>query len=140
MGRGTLLRAAPSDRFLAAERGRASAGIGRTRRDSIVSDAAPVERPRPRERRQTRTADLDRRALAWVALVAMMVVAGALFLYETRATATWFDEWEWVLGRRGDDVGTFLRPHNGHLSLVPIAIYRVLFATAGLEHYGPYRA
>jgi hypothetical protein len=105
-----------------------------------VSDAAPVERPRPRERRQTRTADLDRMALAWVALVAMMVVAGALFLYETRATATWFDEWEWVLGRRGNDGGTFLRPHNGHLSLVPIAIYRVLFATAGLEHYGPYRA
>jgi hypothetical protein len=79
-------------------------------------------------------------ALAWVALIALIVVAGALFLYETRATATALDEWAWVLGRRGNDVGTFLRPYNGHLSLVPIAIYRVLFATAGLEHYGPYRA
>jgi hypothetical protein len=105
-----------------------------------MSEAAPAERLKPRERRQARTEHLDRMALAWVALIVVILVAGAFFLFETRATVTWVDEWAWVLGRRGNDAGTFLRPHNGHLSLVPIAIYRVLFATAGLEHYGPYRA
>ena len=34
---------------------------------------------------------------------------------------------------------TFLEPHNEHLSLIPVAIYKLLFATVGLEHYGPYR-
>jgi hypothetical protein len=46
----------------------------------------------------------------------------------------------WVLYRRGDSLDTFLQPHNQHLSLVPLVIYRLLFATAGLSHYGPYRA
>ena len=32
-----------------------------------------------------------------------------------------------------------LAPHNGHLSLVPVALYKLLFATAGLEDYTPYR-
>jgi hypothetical protein len=83
---------------------------------------------------------LESPALAWVALVALMVAAGAFFFYETRGTTLWFDEWMWALDRRGNDIGTFLRPHNSHLSLVPILIYRALFATAGLDHYLPYRA
>ena len=46
---------------------------------------------------------------------------------------------DWALHRRGNDLGTFLRPHLGHFSLVPIAIYRVLFASAGLTHFAVYR-
>jgi hypothetical protein len=69
----------------------------------------------------------------------MLVVAAAFLLHETRGTTFWVDEWGWALNRRGWDVGTFLEPHNEHLSLIPIAIYKLLFATAGLDHYTPFR-
>jgi hypothetical protein len=44
-----------------------------------------------------------------------------------------------VLGRRGGDLSTFLEPHNEHLSALPIAVYKLLLATAGMDDYGPYR-
>jgi hypothetical protein len=61
-------------------------------------------------------------------------------VYETRGTTLWFDEWQWALERRGGDVDTYLRPHNEHLSLVPVAVYKALFATVGIERSIPYRA
>jgi hypothetical protein len=84
-------------------------------------------------------ARIDVARLALPALLVLMVVAAALLLHETRGTTFWFDEWEWALGRRGNSLSTFLDPHNGHLSLVPILLYRLLFATAGLRTYVPYR-
>src|SRR5204863_7192235 len=30
-------------------------------------------------------------------------------------------------------------PHNEHFSLVPVIVYKILFATAGLDHYAPYQ-
>jgi hypothetical protein len=77
---------------------------------------------------------------SWIALTALLAVAAALIWHETRGTTLWFDEWQWALYRRGNDLDTFLEPHNEHLSLVPLAIYRLLFATAGLTDYAPYRA
>jgi hypothetical protein len=74
------------------------------------------------------------------AALAVALVGGAALLYHLiRGTTFWFDEWLWITERRGNDVGTFLHPYNDHLSLVPIAIYRVLFATAGIHTYVPYR-
>jgi len=78
--------------------------------------------------------------LTWIALAVLLLVAAVFLFHETRGTTFWFDEWRWVLNRQGGDLDTFLEPHNEHLSLIPIAIYKVLFATAGLEHYGVYRA
>src|SRR2546425_7373508 len=83
---------------------------------------------------------LEPATVAWMTF-AVLLAAGAAFLYhETRGTTLWSDEWIWVLNRRGSDLDTFLTPHNEHLSLVPIAIYKLLFATAGLRDYAPYRA
>jgi hypothetical protein len=76
---------------------------------------------------------------AWFALMVLLVAAGAFVYHETRGTTLWFDEWQWALDRRGSNLDTFLDPHNGHLSLVPVAIYKLLFATAGLGDYRPYR-
>ena len=73
---------------------------------------------------------------------AVVVAAGvaAIVLYvEGRGLSFYYDEWSFILGRRGNDLHAFLAPHNGHLHLLPIVVYRVLFATVGLEHYGPYR-
>jgi hypothetical protein len=76
---------------------------------------------------------------AWIALGVMLVVAAGALYHLTRGTTFWFDEWNWITGRRGNDAGAFLDSYNGHFSLIPVAIYRLLFATAGLSHYGPYR-
>jgi hypothetical protein len=70
----------------------------------------------------------------------MLLAGGALLIHETRGTTFWTDEWTWIMQRRGSGLGTFLNPHDEHLSLVPIAIYKLLFATAGIRHYWPYRA
>jgi hypothetical protein len=51
----------------------------------------------------------------------------------------WFDEWSFVIGRRDWSVDQFLQPHNGHLSLIPVSVYKTLFAVFGLDHYRPYR-
>jgi hypothetical protein len=69
----------------------------------------------------------------------MLAVTAALIFHETRGTTIWFDEWSWVLDRRGSGLGTLLEPHNGHFSLVPVLLYKALFATAGIDDYTPYR-
>jgi hypothetical protein len=91
------------------------------------------------ERRWGLVTRLEAPRVAWAVLAMLLAGTGAVLLYETRGTTLWFDEWMWALDRRGNDLDAFLQPHNGHLSLVPIGIYRVLFATAGLDHYWPYR-
>ncbi|HZU60404.1 MAG TPA: hypothetical protein VE983_05530, partial [Solirubrobacteraceae bacterium] len=73
------------------------------------------------------------------ALVLAMVVAAALVIHLTRGTTFWFDEWNWALYRRTGGLHSLLVPYNGHFSLIPLVIYRVLFATAGAGNYLPYR-
>ncbi len=87
----------------------------------------------------TQTARLDRPWLPW-ALLALLLVAGGAFLYRSgHDQIFWYDEWEFLLGRRGHSLSTFLEPHNEHLSLVPIVVYKFLLATTGMDGYGPYR-
>jgi hypothetical protein len=98
----------------------------------------PIEMPRALVR-LLEWARPRRSALAWIGLGVMLVATGAFLLHESRGATLWRDEWDWALYRRGNDLRTFLRPHFGHFSLVPIAIYRVLFATAGLTNFAVYR-
>lgn len=72
-------------------------------------------------------------------LLLMLLATGALLIHETSGTTIWFDEWAWALHRRGGSLASFLDTHDGHLSLVPVAIYKVLFATVGLRSWAPYR-
>ena len=69
-------------------------------------------------------------------LAVLLVLTAGVILHETRDTTLWTDEWGWALQRR---TGSLLEPHNGHFSLVPLLIYRALFATAGIHDYLPYR-
>ena len=82
---------------------------------------------------------VDASLASWVALGAALVAGAALIYHLTRTTTFWFDEWSWVLGRRGGGLHSLLEPHNEHLSLVPVAIYKLLFATAGISSYVPWR-
>ena len=70
---------------------------------------------------------------------AMLAVAGIAVLYAGRHLTFFYDEWSFVLTRRGRGVNTYLDPHNGHLVLFPVVVYKVLVALFGLRHYWPYR-
>lgn len=74
-----------------------------------------------------------------IAFVLLLVIAGILLMYAGRYLTFFYDEWTFVLVRRGGGIDTYLDPHNGHLSLFPVVIYKLLFATVGLRHYTPYR-
>jgi hypothetical protein len=70
----------------------------------------------------------------------LLAIGAGVLAHETRGTTFWADEWNWILTRRGGAAATYLDPHNSHLSLVPVVIYKLLFAIVGLRHYWPYRA
>ena len=106
---------------------------GRMRRRQAT--ASPAPRRRLRLDVSFRSSTLSR-----VVLAVLMVAVAAFLYYETRGTTLLADEWKWALYRRSNTIGTFLTPHNEHFSLVPLVIYRLLFATVGIGNYGPYRA
>lgn len=75
----------------------------------------------------------------WIALGILLAFSGVFFIRLTRGTTFWTDEWVWILHRRADTLAAFLQPHNEHLSLVPVTIYKLMFAFVGLTSYVPYR-
>ena len=74
------------------------------------------------------------------ARVALGVIACgcALLLWEARGATFAQDEWSFILFRRGFSADVFLRPHVNHLSVIPIAAYKLLLAIFGLTAYLPY--
>jgi len=90
-------------------------------------------------RRSTQTAIWRRVPAATAALCALLLAAAVLLLYTGRHLTFFYDEWAFVLLRRGGGLSTYLDPHNGHLALFPVVVYKVLFAIFGLRHYTPYR-
>jgi hypothetical protein len=79
----------------------------------------------------------DRAAL--LVLAAGLLAGGVAVFLEGRGLTFFYDEWSYVVGRAGHSPSVFLRPHNEHPSIFPVAIYKTLFATAGLGHYWIYR-
>jgi hypothetical protein len=96
------------------------------------AEAAPSGRPRPSLSR----AGSDRIVVAAFACLALL--SAVWLLREGRGLTFFFDEWNFLFGRRDGLHGLF-EPHNGHLSLVPVAIYKLMFATVGVEPYWAYR-
>jgi hypothetical protein len=78
--------------------------------------------------------------LPTIALAVVLAVAAVVLMHAGRETTFYFDDWDWVQERGDWRPYTFLRPHNEHLSAVPILVYKVLFETVGLAHYAVYRA
>jgi hypothetical protein len=97
-----------------------------------------AERPRPVPWQQRLPAGSEK--LVWIAVAIFLVGVGAVLWRLTRETSFWFDEWTFITTRRASNVAAFLDPYNGHFSLVPVALYKALFATASLRHYRPYLA
>ena len=67
----------------------------------------------------------------------VIVVTAWWYLRVSRTQSFVFDDWGVAI--RPTSLGDLLEPHNGHLSVVPLAIYRTLLGEFGLETYTPYR-
>lgn len=80
----------------------------------------------------------ERAALAFFAVVAVAVAS--ILLHRGHGLTFYFDEWDFVQRRRDWDADALLGDHNGHLSLVPALVYKLLFEAVGLWTYVPYRA
>jgi hypothetical protein len=72
-------------------------------------------------------------------LGALMILAAVLLLYAGRHLTFLFDEWSFVVERRGGGLATYLNPHNGHLVLFSVLVFKLLFGIVGLRHHWPYQ-
>jgi hypothetical protein len=75
-----------------------------------------------------------------VSIAAVAAIAFALLMYLGRGIGFYFDEWNFVLDRHGHSLDVFLKPHNEHIALVPVVVYKALLGTAGMSHHWPYLA
>lgn len=75
----------------------------------------------------------------WTLLGAAMAAAAVLIYYLGRGTTFFYDEWNFLLDRRAWTVNAFLAPHGGHLSVVPVFVYHLMWSVFGMCDYGPYR-
>lgn len=97
----------------------------------MASESRVDERPAP-------AAPLGRAAL--LVFVAVVVIAFLVLLKLGHYRWFWNDEWEFLAGRDGGDLGELFRPHNEHWSTLPILVYRLLWHVVGLRSYTPYLA
>ena len=70
-----------------------------------------------------------------VALVANLI----LLLVSARHLGFFQDDFLFILDKRGWSADTFLAAMNGHLSLLPVTVFKLLFLTVGLSHIWPYQ-
>jgi hypothetical protein len=76
----------------------------------------------------------------FILCLAVLVAASWAVLLALESHLTFFaDEWAFLLDRRGFSVGDFLDPHNDHIALAPVAIYKLLLATFGMDSALPFQ-
>jgi hypothetical protein len=74
-----------------------------------------------------------------ILLIWLVGASGCLLLYWGSKLTFLLDDWEFLLYRRGEDVGTVLEPHGEHISVAPVLIYKALLATFGMASALPFR-
>lgn len=90
--------------------------------------------------RKTRAVHLVRaERVVSLCLFALGSVVGGTILWAGRGETFFADEWDFIAGRRGWTVNTFLLPHNEHITVLPVVVYKLLFVVVGLHAYWPYR-
>jgi hypothetical protein len=77
--------------------------------------------------------------LGALAVGAVLLLAALVVLWAGRDTTLLGHEWAFAVDRRGGGAHAFLEPQDRHLVLLLVAVYKALFATAGLGDYWPYR-
>lgn len=74
-----------------------------------------------------------------IALGLVLIVGTVINLIKTRGFSFFGDDWDFVAQRHGLSLDTLLLPHNPHLSLVPVVIYKVLLNVFGGSSFLPFR-
>jgi hypothetical protein len=80
----------------------------------------------------------DARA-AVVAFVLVELAAIPLLLSWGNKWWFWADDWDFLAGRTGGNLGDLFRPHYQHWTTLPILAYRLLWTLFGIRHYVPYQ-
>jgi hypothetical protein len=72
----------------------------------------------------------------------LLAVAGAALTVAVRGQWFFGDEWAFIQDRDLGEgaVAALLEPHNEHLSVLPVLVYRLLLSAFGLHTYWPYLA
>jgi hypothetical protein len=78
---------------------------------------------------------LRRGPFVWLLFAVAAIGASVLLLRVGRGLTWFFDEWDWVQGRRTGALDDLLRNHNGHLIAVPILLYKLSWWAFGLRNY-----
>ncbi len=73
-------------------------------------------------------------------MAALAVLAFAGIMVAGRRIDIFFDEWSFVLDRRAWTASAFLHPHNEHISVLPVLVYKLWFGIFGLAHHWMLRA
>lgn len=71
-------------------------------------------------------------------ILALAVLASAAY-YVRLARRHFFAYDDWGAAARPGRLGDLVEPFNGHLSVIPLVVYRSLFRVFGFEHYAPFR-
>ena len=101
--------------------------------------ACSVEHTEPTESPEQTGA--ERRARwPWIVFGLAAFASAVLVMYLGRDLLFFLDEWDWILRRRDPSLEVLLKPHNGHLTIIPIAVYEILLWLFGLTHYEAFRA
>ncbi|HEY1237570.1 MAG TPA: hypothetical protein VGE91_04485 [Solirubrobacterales bacterium] len=72
-------------------------------------------------------------------LVLALAASGTLLLLLQSRLTFFGDDWEFLLERRGFSADAFLNPHNDHIVILPVTIYKVLLGTLGMSSALPFQ-
>jgi hypothetical protein len=81
--------------------------------------------------------DWLKRNAATLLLGAALVVAAVVLLTYSSGLAPFQDSWEFLMRRRGFSVDAFMRPHNEHIVVIPVAIDQLLLRIFGMGSARP---
>lgn len=77
--------------------------------------------------------------VAYAVLALAFAIAAVLILGWGKGQTFVNDEWNYLVSVRGFSLETLLHPQNGHLLVVPLLLYKALFATVGADSHVPYQ-
>lgn len=79
-----------------------------------------------------------RRGVVIGVVVVLAVSATVLLLLQSRLTF-FADDWRFLIERRGLSPDVFLDPHNDHIAVLPVAIYKALLNVFGMSSALPFQ-
>ncbi|HEX5376667.1 MAG TPA: hypothetical protein VFW48_10980, partial [Solirubrobacterales bacterium] len=77
--------------------------------------------------------------VAYAVLAIAFAAAAVLILVWGRGQTFINDEWSYLVNYRSWSFESLVTPQNGHLLLVPLLVYKSLFATVGADSHVPYQ-